>query len=597
MQVKNCIPEPGFGETVVVGRIQILPDEVQHKIAAGEVVEGPFSIIKELIENSLDAGATNIDVEIEEAGMKKILVRDDGGGIFREDMPFVAKEHATSKIRNIEDIYEIGTFGFRGEALSSIASISELTIMSRRREERIGAKLTSRNGACEVGDYAGAAGCTVIAENLFFNVPARKKFLRSPQYELRAIKDVFCKTAIASPNVSFRLIIDGKTNSVLPRVSSVRERIGQIFGDGVMAHLIEGELMDLRASIVGLVSGPAFHRPNRSLQYLYVNGRPIEYKSLGFLLSKSYESMLRHGEHPAAFLFIRIEASLLDVNVHPAKKEVRFFDQNYVNSLILNVVRKCLGGGPHHIPDAVPQGSSIRPAFRPVDNTKTANEESIRELVFGEASKMTLLSPSVMRSAVEEDQASYTVDESGSMKVEVLFDTYLVVLDDEGLVLIDYHAAHERILFDALMDEAYAGDSQALLFPHPLELSPVECERVLEKQEFLHDAGFEIEEIGKHAIAVRGIPAVASSINIDEFFQDVAGADEKSLSFNQLKKIIAEKIACHAAFRAGDGISHKDARDIASRVLSGNHETRCPHGRPFLYRFGKSEFDKMFKRA
>ncbi len=581
----------------MAGRIQILPDEVKHKIAAGEVVEGPFSVIKELIENSLDAGAMHIDVEIEDAGLKKILVRDDGEGISREDMPFVGREHATSKIRKIEDISSISTYGFRGEALSSISSISELSIISRRRDENFGAKLISKGGMCEVADYAGPPGCTVIAENLFFNVPARKKFLRTPSHELRSIKDIFFKTAIARPDISFRLIIDGKSHSVVPSVHSVRERIFQIHGDAVAEHLIEGELKDLRASISGLISGPVFHRPNRSLQYLYVNGRPVDYKSLGFLLLKGYESMLRHGEHPAAFLFIRIDPSLLDVNVHPAKKEVRFFDQNYINSLIINLVHKNLGSSPHKIQKSFFTGQKQNYTHRYANDERSDDNQRGGELIFQEASRIKIEQPASQNSFIGEERPSYELNPQSDWKVDVLFDTYLVVRDEEGIAIIDYHAAHERIIFDALMDKAYEADSQMLLFPHPLELSSVECERIREKTHLLHAIGFDIDEIGKSAIAVRAIPSIASSLKIDCFFQDLAGAGERKISEEELKKIIAEKVACHTAFRAGDKLSLHDARDIAAEALSGKHETRCPHGRPFLYRLGKNEMDKIFKRT
>ncbi len=579
------------------GRIQILPDEVKHKIAAGEVVECPFSVLKELIENSFDAGAMHIDVEIEDAGMKKILVRDDGEGISREDMPFVGREHATSKIRKIEDISCIATYGFRGEALSSIASISELAIISRRREENPGARLISKGRQFELADYAGAPGCTVIAENLFFNVPARKKFLRSPSHELRAIKDVFFKMAIARPDVSFRLIVDGKSQSVLPAVKSVRERIFQIHGDAVVQHLIEGELKDLRASIAGLVSGPAFKRPNRSLQFLYVNGRPVEHKSLGFLLSKSYESMLRHGEHPAAFLFIHLDASLLDVNVHPAKREVRFFDQNYINNLIINITRKCLGSGAYKIQESFFTGRKENVTQQRKNDNCELQLDSAGELIFGEASRIEMQKPASQHSFVGEEKSFYARKDIPELRVDILFDTYLLIQDEEGLVLIDYHAAHERIIYDALMSEAYVADAQVLLFPQPLELSPVECERILEKKGILKKIGFEIEEIGKNALAVRAIPSVASSLKIDQFFQDFATADERKASVDELKKIIAEKVACHSTFRAGDGLSGHDARIIAVEVLSGKHEIRCPHGRPFVYRLGKNEMDRLFKRT
>ncbi|MCX7679020.1 MAG: DNA mismatch repair endonuclease MutL [Spirochaetes bacterium] len=583
----------------MAGRIRILPDEVKHKIAAGEVVEGPHSILKELLENSLDAGAKNIAVEIEQGGMKRILVRDDGEGIYREDMQFITHEHATSKIQNMEDILAITTYGFRGEALSSIASISDLTIFSRRRDESIGARLVARDGKRELSEYMGQVGTTVIVENLFYTIPARKKFLKSQAYELRSIKEVFNTLAISRPDVSFTFAVDGKTETVLVQSECVRERITQIYGQSIVEHLIESELKDIHASIYAMVSDASFHRPNRSLQLLYVNGRPVEFKYLGFLLTKVYGSILQQGQHPVAFIFIEINPSFVDVNVHPAKKEVRFFDQNYINNLVVSAVRKALSGM-QTVHGSFFQNADGGNKLNAYD-AKHLQDRKEFELFFSEASRIPLKNTSHRLSVVNEEDSQYVADVVSELHVNVLFDSYLMVLKEDGIVLIDFHAAHERIIFDEILSKEKTVEAQKLLFPQSLDLLPDECAVVLKLKNLMENFGFEIEEIGKYAVVVRSVPSVGVSIDLNKFFHEIAEKfNVESVVesvFGEIREKIAERIACHAAFKSGDKLSSYDAQMIARIILSGKHHLRCPHGRPIVYRLGKKEIDRMFKRA
>lgn len=583
-------------------RIEILPDAVKSKIAAGEVVEGPFSALKEFLENSLDAGATAIDVEVEESGLKKIAVRDDGEGIRRADMSLVAQEHATSKMRRIEDIEAIGTYGFRGEALSSIASISRLTVLSRRRDEEMGARLSGEGGCFERGDYAGPGGTTVIAENLFYNVPARKKFMRGRPAEQRALKEVFLREALAAPGVSFSLTVDGKRQVVLPAAPDRGARIGQVYGEGVMKHLLEERLADVKVEVHGFLSGPSFHRPSRTLQHLYVNNRHIEYRNLGFLLSKSYESMLRRGEYPAAFIFITLEPALVDVNVHPAKREVRFFDQTYINGLVMNLARKALGSRAHRVDTGLfakgqpadLSGNSAEPgeAHRREVDTISSGTESPGVL-------NASLFPGGPAAMVSDARSLYDTSVSGdtSPVLGVIFDTYILAEDGGGLVIIDYHAAHERFIYDRLMRDDGDAGAQGLIFPHPLDLTTPECALVLDNLDKFNAAGFEVEEIGEGALAVRGVPAAAREVDLDAFFRDLLDSlDSRAGGPAKWKSLIAEKAACHAAKRAGDGLSRADAGMIAREALTGGHELRCPHGRPYLYRLERDDIEKLFKR-
>jgi DNA mismatch repair protein MutL len=588
----------------VNNRIEILSDAVKSKIAAGEVVEGPFSVLKELLENSLDAGATAIDVEVEESGLKKIAVRDDGEGIRRDDIVLVAREHATSKMRRIEDIESIATYGFRGEALSSIASISKLSVLSRRRGEDLGARLSGDGGDFERGDYAGPAGTTVIAENLFYNVPARKKFMRSRPAELRFLREVFLRAALSSPGVSFTLTVDGKRQNVFPAAADRGERIGQVYGGAVRKHLLEERLADIRVEVEGFLSGPGFSRPSRTLQLLFVNNRHVEYRTLGFLLTKAYESLLRRGEHPAAIIFIAIEPTLVDVNVHPAKREVRFFDQGYINGLIMNLAKKALGARAHRVDTGLFSKAGSGDYAREADPPGPGgNRGGDIPRPGNETPSLTNapLFPGGARDLVSDGRTLYGAIESGgtSPMLGVIFDTYILAEDSGSLVIIDYHAAHERFIFDRLMADDQDAGTQGLIFPHAVDLTPLECSLVMDNLAHFSAAGFEVGMIGEGALAVRGVPAAARGLDLDLFFRDMLDSLDSRQGTGgpqDWKKLIAEKAACHAAKRAGDGLSTGDARMIAEEALSGRHELRCPHGRPYLFRLGKDDVEKMFKR-
>ena len=366
---------------------------------------------------------------------------------------------------------------------------------------------------------------------------------------------------------------------------------------------IRERLADVRVEVEGFLSGPSFHRPSRVLQHLYVNNRHIEYRNLGFLLTKAYEAMLRRGEYPAAFIFITVEPSLVDVNVHPAKREVRFFDQSYINGLIINLARKALGSRAHRVDTDLFSGdaSQTRPAGP--DDTATEQDSALNLSSGTNASRgerSTPLFASGDAAVVSDGRALYEALESGAPSVlGVIFDTYILAEDPEGLVIIDYHAAHERFIYDRLMADAGESGTQGLIFPHALELAPHECAAVLENLDRIAGAGFQVEEIGEGALAVRGVPPAASGIDLDAFFQDLIHSIDSAPGKERdarWKTLIAEKAACHSAKRAGDGLSRADAAALAREALSGAHELRCPHGRPYLYRLGKDDIEKLFKR-
>ncbi|MCU0845334.1 MAG: DNA mismatch repair endonuclease MutL [Spirochaetes bacterium] len=595
-----------------MNRIQILPESVKKKIAAGEVVEGPFSVVKELVENSIDAASTEIEVEVYDSGLKKIVVRDNGSGIHRDDVALALMEHATSKIREIGDIERIATFGFRGEALSSIAEISRITMYTRTSGGEEGARLAYREGSLELRDYAGPVGTTIIVENLFYNTPARKKFLKSKSVEMRNIRTVFLRMALAHPEIRFALLSEGKPGIRLERTATIADRAAQVYGSETMKLLQPARLSDISVSIEGFLSTPDYLKSTRSMQMLYVNRRPVEYRYLGFLLSRAYEGIATQGRHPAAILFIDVDPGLIDVNIHPAKREIKFFDQKYFDSLIAALCRKALGERPHAIGDDV-----LRTESAPGDETEYGRDEvlsfgadEVREDrasgTAGEAHRRKEDRPAegadsaAARSIVNEGAAPYR-ELRGHTEVRavgVVFDTYILCEDAESLCIIDFHAAHERFIYNELMKKESPFESQALVFPKVVELSMEEFGVINEHAAFLAEIGFDMDEFSENAVIIRSVPVLAAGIDIDGFFADLleslAGDEGKAAG---VRERVAQRIACHSARRAGDGLSAPEIDLIIRKTFSGEYELRCPHGRPFVYRLGRSDMEKMFKRS
>ena len=588
-----------------MSRIKLLPESVKNKIAAGEVVEGPFSVVKELLENSIDAGATEIDVEVFDGGLKKIAVKDNGSGIHKDDLPLAIQNHATSKIKDITDIEKIYSYGFRGEALASISSISKLTIISRSAEENMGAKLVSINEDTEISDYAGEAGTAVIIENLFYNIPARKKFLKSKGAEIRKIRETFLRTALSKPAISFSLGIDEKRVITLGSVSTQKERLEQIYGKAAVESLSFETLTD-RAEISGFFSRPDFLKSSRSMQAMYVNGRSIEFKYLGFLLSKIYEAIAPRGSHPAAIIFIDINPELIDVNIHPAKKEIKFIDQNYINSLILRLGEKVLGK--IHTLNI----EKLNPVKKTNVNTaiQSTAADTSSQLAFNYAvqDKLKHDKADEYRHDAAGTSARTFIKEAGNLYkattcaynfkyLGIIFDTYILIEQDNFLTFIDFHAAHERYLFNALLDADPHTDTQNLIFPVVIELSLEDYQIFLEKKDYFGNTAFDVDIFSDNSIVVRGIPAILKGLDIERFFEDVIEALKQDKDhMPDVKKAIAEKAACHSAKRAGDTLTVEDAELIAGRALAGEYDKRCPHGRPYMYRLENTDLEKVFKR-
>jgi len=573
-------------------RILPLSDAVTHMIAAGEVVEGPFSVVKELIENAVDAGAHSITIEVEDSGFKKIMVRDDGDGIYHDDLVLSVQEHATSKIRDIDDISGISSYGFRGEALSSIAAISSMTILSRRKDEQFGGKLENKNGTLSVVDYAGPSGTTVIVENLFYNTPARKKFMKNQSAEARAIRETVLRAALPTHEVSFTLVSNGKTVLSCDKASSLGKRIEQLFGSVELESLIHESLSDISVQIEGFISKPHCAKATRSMQYLYVNNRPVDIKYFSFILSRGYESAIQQGKYPAAIVFITIRPDLTDVNIHPAKREIKFFDQKYVESLIFGLVKKAVSSREHEIlssdfkTDQIPREVHSESAFRNEDIPSSFVRELQNELSFA---------PSREQISGAADSAAY--NDTGYNVIGSLFATYILIERGDELVVIDFHAAHERMNYDMLISNPDKADTQILLFPEVIELGQAHYQRALELVEDLNLRGFDIEPFSEDSFVVRSVPSLIQGLSVSGFVKDLIDAYENDEDkFARRIHIIASRIACHASRRAGDSLSKKEMSYLADRVFSGEYDLVCPHGRPYIFTMKRNEFEKLFRR-
>ncbi len=581
-------------------------------IAAGEVIEGPFSVVKELMENSIDAGSTRIEVEIADSGMKKIVVRDNGSGMSREDVSLSIREHATSKIEDIDSLSHIRTYGFRGEALSSIASVSDLTIFTRASGEDIGSRLNSRSGDVTVTDFAGASGTTVIVENLFFNFPARKKFLKSRKVEQRFIREIFLKMALVSYEVAFSLDIDGSRIVTFSPCNDRFERLTQIYGKAVSDNLYYDSLTDLKVTISGYLSKPGFVKASRNMQLFYINGRPVDYKYMSFHLSRAYEAVIPRGKYPAAVIFLDIDTSLIDVNIHPAKREVKVFDQPYIDSLVYSLAEKVLNRS-HSVPlsvfdfpanDTVPgydgkkladSGSISSAPVLPVRDVVYSRRESMPEIV-SDSAPSYLFERGVITAASGDAQVKTETDEKPLVIVGVVFDTYVLVQEGDLLHMIDFHAAHERMLYDSIIADDYDSDVQNLIFPHTMTLAPEEFRVLFENIDEFERFGFAIDEFPDYTVVVRSVPVITAKDNIDDLLNDILNRIVHESSGGEINEKFAASLACHSAKRAGDSLSRADMESLVAEVMSMKYDLRCPHGRPYLYTLKKYDLERMFKR-
>ena len=570
--------------------IIILSKDVASQIAAGEVVERPASVVKELVENSLDAGAQRISIKIESAGQKLIEVVDDGEGIPAEEINFAVARHATSKLRTAEDLFRITTLGFRGEALPSIGSVSQLKISSRQAQADFGMSLQVEGGQMGIPKpEAMPVGTIVSVRNLFYNVPARLKFLKQPNTEKRLIDALTTRYALAYPHVRFQLMQDGRLGLQTSGNGDRREVLGFLYGVEIARQMLEVISDDKDCAIKGFISPISLTRSNRKEILFYVNGRPIQDLSITTALIQAYHNFLMVGRYPLAFLFLELPAEEVDVNVHPTKAEVRFRNPDRIFTAVRSAVRRALLA---YTPVPELQSTNIwtSKTWEPID-MNLGSIERIEDKIPQETE---------LAQGNSKDQGVPVLNKPGLLRlIGQVANTYLVTEGPDGLYLIDQHAAHERVLFEQFLKQKQQGLSgQILLEPVSVQLSPPQARLLQGQLELINHLGFQVEPFGLNTYLVRSIPHLLSELDpvaalhvLVEDFEE----DESPLANEMEAKIIA-RVCKRAAIKAGQSLSSEEQHKLIADLEACESPRTCPHGRPTMIHLSVDLLARQFGR-
>ena len=591
-------------------RIHRLSRALINRIAAGEVVERPASVVKELAENAVDAQASHLEIVLEQGGKRLIRVSDNGLGIAPDDLPLALESHATSKIAATDDLFEVSTLGFRGEALASIGSVSHCRIVSRARGARAGAAIECNGGVLGQAKSCGAPEGTIVeVRDLFFNTPARLKFMRTVPTELRHAIEAVTRLALSHPALDLHLIHAKRSVLRLAPAKTQRQRLRAVFGDQVCAGLLPVQSESAAMAVTGFVSAPG-EGMTSSLQYVSLNGRYIRDRAIYRAVAEAYRNRMVKGRFPAVFLSLQIDPARVDVNVHPTKIEVRFRDAGAVFAQILTALEKTLGAaGPVRGGAPSPQAAERRERVQTalVEFFERGAKEAGPAVRAGSAPGRAAAPPPppvgerpVQRLTSEvESEPSPPEPRPGPRAFFQLHRAYIVEEVEDGFLLIDQHALHERILYAELARRVAkaAVPRQRLLVPELIEMRPQEFLRVMEMKDELLKLGVEIEAFGERTVAVHAVPHLAGNINAREFVLDLLNspgpvADRATDRRDHLMTMIA----CKAAIKAGERLSHMQIEALLEQRDRIGPESTCPHGRPTTIRFERSDLEKMFQR-
>jgi len=636
-----------------MGIIKQLPASVINQIAAGEVVERPASVVKELLENAVDAGATRVDLAVERGGRDLVRVADNGKGMSPDDLPLAFLPHATSKLLEADDLFRIRTLGFRGEALAAIAEVSKLRCQTRQPDAPTGSELTIEAGVpSPVRDCGGPAGTVIEVRNLFFNTPVRRTFLKSDSTEAAHVADIFARIALAHPTVHMTYRSSGKLVHDLPPVTGIKDRIAVFFGRELADSLLWVESRVESTSLWGYVGHPSQSRSNNKSQFLFVSGRYVRDRSLGHALSEAYRGLLMVGRQPVAFVHLEVPPDEVDVNVHPTKIEVRFRDGHRVYSQLLSTLRQTFLAGDLHSRLQVPPEPSSEPAnsvpatgpfaltgpdldrqsvaswFPP---SKAAGFQSFpspgyaggpAQTVpdwaanlpapparsqqpafneFAEESPVAAADRAAEPTSAPSPRAIALPSQDVALKAIQVHDTYLVAETADGMVVIDQHALHERILYEELKARLGQGgvESQRLLVPEPVDLTSSEAAAVLDRREVLARLGLEIEPFGGDTVLVSSTPAMLRGVTPEQLLRDLADHFRSSPLLPTADLVLEDvlnMVACKAAVKANQHLTPEEIVALLDRrhLVSDSHH--CPHGRPTVLVFTKAELEKQFGR-
>lgn len=613
-------------------KIKLLPPQLANQIAAGEVVERPASVVKEILENSLDAKASRIEVDVESGGTKIIRVRDNGAGISKEDLPLALSRHATSKVYVLDDLEAVGTLGFRGEALASVSSVSRLTLTSNNQDSVLGwsAKTEGQEMATELMPASHPKGTTVEVRDLFFNTPARRKFLRTEKTEFNRIEDIVKRLALANFNVSFELRHNQRTIHSLRAGSSEAEknrRVSQICGPAFMENALTIDIERSGLRLWGWVALPTFSRSQADLQHFYVNGRAIKDKLVSHAVRQAYSDVLYHGRHPAFVLYLEIDPATVDVNVHPTKHEVRFRDGRTVHNFIYSSLHHALAD--IRPDDQLTSASSLASA----SSNSNMNEQQAIPLYEASSQSNGLSaintqhhsSPSFNRTQYSEspqiNEAMRFYNQANTptsadtlpagdtpetpplgYAIAQLKGIYILAENEQGLIVVDMHAAHERVVYERMKTAFDHGSVQAqpLLVPQTIAMSEKEISYAEQHQATFQQLGFLIEIAGPESLLIRQIPVSLKNANVEQLIRDVLSDLIQFGTSDRIKQHINELLstmACHGSVRANRLLSITEMNALLRDMEATERSGQCNHGRPTWMHYSLAEIDKWFMRG
>lgn len=581
-------------------KIMKLPQSVANRIAAGEVIERPSSMLKELLENAVDSGADNIEVSVEEAGIKSMIVEDNGEGIRFEELPLAITHHATSKIHSIEDLDFIYTLGFRGEALASISDVTNLEIISKTADENIGGKIIAEAGKIiEHKPAASSNGTKIIARNLFFNIPARYKFLKHTSREFFLIKEVFDTEALVQPNISMKLRNNDKLASYYLKAESLKDRIENYLNDkNIFDNLLEINIEKENMSIYGLFSNSKISQSMRKNNFIFLNNRPIENRVISFAIKNAYSNAIPKERYPFFFLYINIDCDKVDVNVHPSKKEVRIKNEREISGIIYNSIFDKINEGNSFDSVNIENDINYTPAFKIRNNENSESYENINSYKYNE----TISNENYNNSyEVKEFQQEREFGEYVKAVGQV-FSSFIVAERGSEMYIIDQHAAYERLNYERIYKTLSKGklEYEKLLVPCEIEYRDYEIDILNNYKEIIESIGIKFEANSKNSIIIEDIPIyMPKNQKIEKIIKDILDIYISKGDNNTLEKLIkhtCSTISCKYSPKAGDKLSNGDMQTLLDLLEKENILTNCPHGRPFVLRLSKDYLDKKFFR-
>ena len=618
-----------------MAKIKILDDLTIQKIAAGEVIERPASIVKELVENSIDANSNSITIEIKNGGKSYIRITDDGDGIQKDDLSIAFKKHSTSKIEKIEDIFRIMSLGFRGEALSSIASVAKVEALTKTNSSEVGLQAFVEDGEITNMDIIGSPkGTTMIVRDLFYNLPVRKNFLKSDMSEGNQVSNVVNKLALGNPNISFKFLRDNKTILQTSQNNNLLDNIYNILGKDTVKALTPVEFEDHTIKLSGYISNTNLYRGNRNHQYLYINGRYVVNYAISKITENLYKSLIPINKFPIFILYLEINPMEIDVNIHPTKQEVKFLNDDLIYGKISNIIRESLIPS-IYVPKFIIEEDKKEekkevPKLFELDMTNKFEDFVVRDFTHTDIKPNTQCNDYnlYLDNCMEEESLDIketivnlnenTISENKVEKVIVeeqkiedllldinpigrIFNTYIIAesKDEEKLIFIDQHAAHERILYERYKDE-FENEKiniQMLMFPKIIELTDYEMNYLMDNFDIFKDLGFDIEEFGQNSIALRAVPMIFGIPNSKELFLDILDNLDSYIKSNydtKVDKIM--KIACTNAIKSGDNINDIEIMALVKDLKACNNPYTCPHGRPTIIEMTKKDIEKQFLR-